>query len=135
MAQYARDARQLANRPGLLLVGMIIQPSPGRIHLSRRGRAVRAARIAGASELCRHAGVSQTTAGKRSRELGNLLRLAPFDPELSRRQIAEEPLGNLVEVGGLVVPADMLDLMDDGDVRRQCVGPSHAPSEIDSNVA
>jgi len=40
--------------------------------------------------------------------------LTPFDPELSRREIVEQsPLGNLIEVGGLIVPRDMLDSIDD----------------------
>ncbi len=67
-----------------------------------------------ASELCRLAGVSQATATRRSREIRQLLRLTPFDPELSRREIAEDsPLRNLVDIGGLIVPLDLLDSMND----------------------
>jgi len=67
-----------------------------------------------ASELYRLAGVSQATAAKRSREIRQLLRLTHVDPELSRREIAERsPLRNLVDVGGLIVPLDLLDSMGD----------------------
>lgn len=81
-----------------------------------------------ASELFRLVGVSQATAGKRSREIRQLLRLTHFDPELSRRQIAEEsPLRNLVEVGGLIVPLDLLDSMDeDAVVESLDAADSHA---------
>jgi hypothetical protein len=69
-----------------------------------------------ASELCRLAGVAQSTASRKSSEIRDLLRLTPFDPELSRREIVENsPLGNLVEVGGLIVPFDMLESTDEDD--------------------
>jgi hypothetical protein len=61
--------------------------------------------------------VSQATAANKSRDIRNLFRLAPFDPELSRREIQEQsPLRNLVEVAGLVVPVDLLaSIHDDED--------------------
>ena len=67
-----------------------------------------------ASELCRLAEVSPATAARRSSEIRRLLRLTHFDPELSRREILEHsPLRNLVEVGGLIVPLDLLDPISD----------------------
>ncbi len=68
-----------------------------------------------AAELCRLAGVSQATASNKARDIRTLLGLAPFDPELSRREIADaSPARNLVEVGGLIVPVDLIDpLFDD----------------------
>ncbi|MGI8610395.1 MAG: DUF6398 domain-containing protein [Candidatus Dormibacteria bacterium] len=69
-----------------------------------------------ASELCRLMDVSPATAANKARDIRNLLRLAPFDPDLSRREIAEQsPLRNLVEVGGLIVPADFLVAIDDDE--------------------
>src|ERR1041385_614384 len=67
-----------------------------------------------ASELCRLAGVAQSTASRKASEIRDLLQLMPFDPELSRREIVENsPLGNLVEVGGLIVPVDMLESIEE----------------------
>jgi len=70
-----------------------------------------------ASELCRLIGISQSTATRKSSEIRHLLGLTPFDPELSRREIVEgSPLRNLVEVGGLIVPLDLLDSIDDDEL-------------------
>ena len=69
-----------------------------------------------ASELCNLMGVSQATVANKSRGIRNQLKLAPFDEELSRREIAEHsPFRNLVEVGGLLVPLDLLAGLDDDD--------------------
>jgi hypothetical protein len=62
-----------------------------------------------AARLYQLAEVSPATAGKKSRDIRNLLRLYPFDPEFSRRELAESsPWRDLVEVAGLIVPVDFL---------------------------
>jgi Domain of unknown function (DUF6398) len=67
-----------------------------------------------ASELCRLAGVSQATVSKKSSDVRTLLRLAPFDPEVSRHEIAEQsPLRNLVEFGGFIAPAELLGSLEE----------------------
>jgi hypothetical protein len=69
-----------------------------------------------ASEMCRQMDVSQATAANKSSEIRNLLRVAPFDPELSRRAIEEQsPFRNLVEVAGLVVPVHLFASIDDDE--------------------
>lgn len=68
------------------------------------------------AELCRMAGVSQATASNKARDIRTLLGLAPFDPELSRREVKDaSPLRKLVEVGGLIVPADLIDTFFDDE--------------------
>jgi len=69
-----------------------------------------------ASELCRLMQVSQATVANKVRAISGQLKLVPFDPALSRREIAEQsPLRNLVEVGGLIIPADLLNSIDGDD--------------------
>src|SRR3982074_3401433 len=66
------------------------------------------------ADLFRLAGVSPATASNKSREIRTLLGLAPFDPELCRRELVEEaPPRGLVEVGGLIVPEDLAEELDD----------------------
>src|SRR5215471_174516 len=67
------------------------------------------------AELCRLAGISQSTAARRSREIRDLLQLAFFEPGLTRDGIVEQsPLGLLVQVdGGLIAPLDMLRSIDE----------------------
>jgi Domain of unknown function (DUF6398) len=80
-----------------------------------------------AARLCQLAGVSPATAGKKSRDIRTLLRLQPFDPEFSRRELAESsPWRDLAEIDGLIIPAHLLLTADDvGD------GPQR-PSQTES---
>lgn len=69
-----------------------------------------------ASQLCRLMDVSEATVANKSRRIRDQLQLVPFDPELSRREIAEHsPFRTLVEVDGLIVPADLLGAIDDDE--------------------
>jgi len=70
------------------------------------------------AELCRLAGISQSTAARRSREIRDLLRLVFFEPGLTRGGIVEQsPLGMLVQVdGGLIAPLDLLRSIDEDEL-------------------
>lgn len=62
-----------------------------------------------ADELSALTGVPKSTMANKSRRIRDLLRLGPFDVELSRRELLEEnPLAWLVVVNGIVVDARWL---------------------------